>query len=424
MSERLVGVGLIGAGPVGLEVGRQLRSHGAEWGLELRGVAIKDPNKPRKLELPYTDVRSVLSDRKTKIIIDAAGGLEDARDRMLEAMNNEHSVVTPGKAAIATFAPLLFGAARSRGVDLKFEGAVGGGIPIVSPMLERIKVDRVRGIKGIVNGTTNWMLTQMARRGISFRTTKNQAISKGFAEADPTSDIDGTDAAYKLAILFMLGFNSWVDPKTISRRGIEDITPVDLDFAREFGYAAKLLAIAKRREDESVELRVTPALIRESHQLASVSDEFNAIYIDWEQGGPQMTWGRGAGGIATASAVLDDTSRAARNLEHGIDEPLTLDEEVQVANPGTVISEAYIRVELKNKPGSLEEMGRIFHRHNLNAENSLQRKRFAHIVRGEKVVPDIDTLSASEHRVFEAAVRDLKKSNRVVGTPTYIPFEE
>jgi len=439
-----IGVGVRGAGTVGGGVIRELQLHGQEWGIELRGVAVENPSKPdREFKGPhYTTGKDLLSDDLIRIIVEAPGGVtpEDSRDFMLDAMDSGRSVVTPAKAPIALFAPGLFEAARSRSVDLKFEGTVGGGIPVINPMLERVKVDRIQEIKGIVNGTTNYMLTEMARkvkegkkRGISFKSVLNEAIKVGYAETNPADDIEGRDVAYKLAIMSMLGFRSWVDPKSISTRGITDITPADLEFASEYitdeainGHTIKLLAIAKRsKDDDSIELRATPALISNDHQLARISGVFNAVYLDWELAGPQMITGRGAGREATTSAVLDDLKRAKDNLETGPDEIPSLDQAIQRKNPQDVVIAGYVRMYLKHIPGSAGIAYTILGLDDgLNLKDISQKEKFKKIVNGEVYKTDIVTFEPIEQWKVDRAIIALRKSDRVTEHPVFIPFEE
>lgn len=438
MSER-IGVGVRGAGTVGGGVIRELLLHGEEWGLELRGVAVDDPNKKgREFEGPlYTDSKGLLSDDRIRIVVEAPGGVtpKDSRDFMLEAINSGRSIVTPAKAPIALFAPQLFDAARSRSVDIQFEGTVAGGVPIVNPMRDRARVDRVEKIMGIVNGTTNHMLSEMEKavlkkkkRGANYRSVLNQAIAAGYAEADPTSDVEGEDAAYKLAILFMLGFNSWTDPRNIDRRGITDISPVDLDFANDFfqegfNHTIKLLAIADKIRDDLVELRVTPALVRRDHQLANIGGVFNAVRVGWELAGPQMFTGRGAGRDATTSAVVEDLRTAAENLERGPDNLPALNQSFRIREPQDVVRGGYVRMYLKDVEMSAGIAYTILGQNHLDLQHISQRGEFTKTVKGERYAADIVTFRPTQQENVDAALADLRKSDRVIERPIFIPFE-
>lgn len=341
MEGRPIGVGFVGAGNVGIEAIRGAQRIGPDRGYVVRGVAVRDPDKDRGINAPFTkDVRDILNDPSIDVFVEVAGGIEPARSWMADAMAKGMSVVSANKAAIAGSS--LINEATDRQVDLAFEASVGGGIPIIRPLINRSHVDEVIGIRGIVNGTTNYILSGMDR-GKEFDLVLGEAIEEGFAEAQHESDTDGHDAVQKLAILASLAFNSLISPEAVSRRGIIGITPFDLEFARQYqtdegksGYAVKLLAIARRQDDGSLELRVTPALISKDQLLARVNDEFNGIEVDWKNAGPQLTYGRGAGGAATASAVMDDIDRVVQNRKRGVvDELPNLDSKLFIAQRGS-----------------------------------------------------------------------------------------
>ncbi|MBI2032487.1 MAG: homoserine dehydrogenase [Candidatus Levybacteria bacterium] len=345
MSERVegrpIGIGLVGAGTVGIEVIRTIQQIGPDRGYVVKGVAVRDPHKDRGINAPFTkDVKDILEDPSIDIFVEVAGGIEPARSWMADAMARGMSVVSANKAAIAGSS--LINEATERQVDFAFEASVGGGIPIIRPLITRSFVDDVIRIRGIVNGTTNYALTQMAK-GEDFDSVIAEAQRKGFAEANYESDTQGYDSRYKLAILASLAFKKLIDPESISRVGITGITPVDLEFARQYqtdeggpGYSVKLLAIATRQDDGSLVLEVTPALISKDQLLALVNDEFNGIEVDWKNAGPQLTYGRGAGGVATASAVNEDIDRVVRNKRLGIvDELPRLDSGLYIAQRGS-----------------------------------------------------------------------------------------
>ncbi|OGH07226.1 MAG: hypothetical protein A2171_02755, partial [Candidatus Levybacteria bacterium RBG_13_35_9] len=306
--ESRIGVGMIGLGTVGGGVEKWFQQGGGETqGLELRRIAVANPDKPRDTQVPLTsDIKDVIKDPSIQIVIEVMGGIDPASGYITDALNEGKSVITANKAAIATNMPHLFEAARTRNADLAFEASVGGGIRIIH-VINSFQAERIEAIKAILNGTSNYILTQM-EKGLTFDEALIQAQEKGFAESNHLSDTGGYDTRYKLTILASLGFNTWFDPEAISRRGMADISPIDLDFAAKYGveegesgYSVKLLAIAKRREDNSVELRVTPALISKDHPLSSVRDEYNAVYLEGSNAGPQMLTGKGAGREATTS---------------------------------------------------------------------------------------------------------------------------
>lgn len=343
MEGRPIGVGFVGAGNVGIEAIRGAQRIGPDRGYVVRGVAVRDPDKDRGINAPFTkDVRDILNDPSIDVFVEVAGGIEPARSWMADAMAKGMSVVSANKAAIAGSS--LINEATDRQVDFAFEASVGGGIPIIRPLITRSFVDEVIGIRGILNGTTNYVLTQMAK-GEDFDSAITRAQEKGFAEANYESDTEGYDSRYKLAILASLAFRKLIDPESISRVGMTGITPVDLELARQYqtdeggpGYSIKLLAIATRQDDGSLVLEVTPALIKKDQLLALVNDEFNGIEVDWKNGGPHLTYGRGAGGVATASAVMDDIDRVVQNRKRGVvDELPKLDSVVYLVKPGSDI---------------------------------------------------------------------------------------
>ncbi|MBP9716518.1 MAG: homoserine dehydrogenase [Candidatus Levybacteria bacterium] len=432
MAER-IGVGVRGAGTVGGGVIRELIKNGPDWGLELRGVAVNNPANPnREFDGPhYTTSSQLLEDPNIKIIVEATGGVIPAISAafMTDAMGAGKSVVTPAKAPVALYPDQLFEAARQNNVDFQFEGTVGGGIPVVNTLRRRTNVDRVMGITGIVNGTTNHILTQMRDRGMSFEDALAEAQAAGYAEADPTSDIEGQDAAFKLAILFMLGFNSIVNPLTIERKGISDVTAADLHFANNYvgdgntTHDIKLLAIAKRRDDGLFEARVTPAIIRRDNPLASVNGVFNGVKVDWELADSQMYTGRGAGRDATTSAVLEDIRTAAVNLGKGPDDLPTLDGQAELEEPEDIQRAGYIRMLLAHKPMSAGEAYMIMGESGLNITDIQQERQFKTVVNGEPHIPDIVVFEPARQEVIQSALEDLSFSDRVEGTPVFIPFE-
>ena len=429
--ESRIGVGMIGLGTVGGGVEKWFRQGGGEaHGLELRRVAVANPDKPRETQFPLTgSVQDIIKDPKIQIVIEVMGGITPASDYIFDAINEGKSVITANKAAVATKMPEVFDAARSRNADFAFEASVGGGIRIIQ-VINSFQAERIEAVKAILNGTSNYILTQM-EKGLSFDEALLDAQKMGFAESDHSSDTGGYDTRYKLAILASLGFNTWFDLELIDRKGMADISPIDLDFASKYGveegesgYAVKLLAIAKRRGDNFVELRVTPALISRDHQLASVRDEYNAVYLEGSNAGPQMLWGKGAGREATTSAVTMDLLRVASNLRVGITGYLpTLDGDTQVVDPTTVETAGYFRVNLKHVPGSGERFFGIMRQNGLNVADSLQRKRFAQVIEGETVIPDINTIEPAPQKNIEQALSDLKTSDRIIGEPLFIPFE-
>ncbi len=325
MEER-VRVGILGCGHVGGALVRLIHDHAdviearAGVPLEVARVAVADLGKERDLPLParcFTDdAQSVVGDPDVDIVVEVIGGIEPARALIVEALMGGKPVVTANKELIATHGRELFETAEGAGVDILFEASVGGGIPLIRPLRESLAGDRIRRVMGIVNGTTNYILTRMTDAGASFADALADAQALGFAETDPTADVEGFDAAAKAAIIASIAFGARVVAGDVYREGIADITLDDIASARDLGYVVKLLAVAEEF-DGAVAVRVHPAMVPVRHPLAAVRDSFNAVFIEGDAVGELMLYGRGAGGVPTASAVLGDLVDAAKNLVEG-----------------------------------------------------------------------------------------------------------
>lgn len=319
-------VGLLGLGTIGGAVADLLLRRRDEIAaraaipIVLYRIAAAHPGRPRAVALPdgalVGDARLVIDDPDVDVVVEVIGGIEPARTYITSALARGKSVVTANKQLMASRGDELLSAAASAGVDLFFEASVCGGIPVLKTIRESLAADEIRLIMGILNGTTNYILTRMARDGVSFGEALVDAQQHGFAESDPTDDVDGHDTAAKLAILASSAFGSRVAGADVFREGISGITTREIAYARDLGYVVKLLAIA-READGAIEARVHPALLPVGHPLAAVSDELNAVMIEGDPVGPVVLEGRGAGGGPTASAVVGDLIDAARNLKRG-----------------------------------------------------------------------------------------------------------
>ncbi|MDR7536228.1 MAG: homoserine dehydrogenase [Armatimonadota bacterium] len=319
-------VGLLGLGTVGSAVARLLSERADELARQagvpivLHRVAVAHPERARAVSLPpgtlVGDARAVVADPAVAVVVEVMGGIEPARSYLLEALAGGKAVVTANKQLMSTRGDELHAAAEAAGVDLCFEASVAGGLPIIKTIREALAGNRIRQLLGIINGTTNFILTRMTRDGVSFGEALADAQQRGFAEADPTDDIDGHDAAAKLAILASVAFGCRVTSADVYREGIGEVTPRMIAYSRELGYVVKPLAIA-RNDGGAVEVRVHPALLPAHHPLAGVGDEVNAVLIEADPVGLLMLEGPGAGGGPTASAVLGDVVDVARNLRAG-----------------------------------------------------------------------------------------------------------
>ncbi|MBM7776523.1 homoserine dehydrogenase [Actinokineospora baliensis] len=324
MTAKPIRVALLGCGTVGTQIVRLLTEQADDLaprvgaGIELVGIAVRRPNKHRDVpaELLTTDAAALVTRPDVDVVVEVIGGIEPTRGWLLAALNAGKSVVTANKALLAEHAGELFEAADRTGADLYFEAAVAGAIPLLRPLRESLAGDRITRVMGIVNGTTNFILSAMDETGAGYAETLDEASRLGYAEADPTADVDGYDAASKAAILASLAFHTRVTAGDVYREGISAVTSADFAAARALGRTIKLLAICERvstPDGESVAVRVHPAMIPRSHPLAGVSGAFNAVFVEAEAAGQLMFYGQGAGGAPTASAVLGDLVAVARN---------------------------------------------------------------------------------------------------------------
>jgi homoserine dehydrogenase len=363
-------IGMLGCGVVGTQVARLLAHHQQELStrsgarLVLSKIAVRDLTIPRAgvdTALLTTDANSVVSDPEIDIIIEVMGGIEPARELVLAAISHGKSVVTANKALLATHGADLYSAAVKQVVDLYYEAAVAGAIPILRPLRESLVGDHVTRITGIVNGTTNFILTKMDEEGLAFGEALAQAQSLGYAEADPTADIEGFDAAAKAAILAGLAFHTRVASTDVYREGITAITAADVAVAKSMNHVIKLLAIAELTPDDHISVRVHPALIPRTHPLASVREAFNAVFVEAESAGELMFYGRGAGGEPTASAILGDVVAVARNKTTGATGPRESDyADRSIASIGEVRTQYLIRLDVADKPGVLAAVAQAF----------------------------------------------------------------
>lgn len=382
---RTIGVGLIGLGTVGSGVVEIFDRHRADFarraGVDIELVRFADRSTDRfaALGLPAdrctTDVAELIADPAVDIVIELIGGTGVAKDVVLSALRAGKSVVTANKALMASSGQEVMDAASSAGVDIAFEAAVGGGIPIIGPLKHSLVSNEILAVAGIVNGTTNYMLTRMADDGLDYATALAEAQAKGFAEADPTADVDGHDAAAKIAILASIAFNSRVTVDKVPVEGIRPITPVDIAYAAEMGYAIKLMAIA-RRTAGAIDIRVHPTMIPVTHPLASVSGVYNAIYVTGDAVGETMFFGEGAGSLPAASAVVGDVIETARHIRSGCLDLVgcTCNESLEVRDLAQLETRYFIRFAVADKPGVLAAVASKFGEHGVSIASVIQKR--------------------------------------------------
>ncbi len=371
-------VGLLGCGNVGAAVVRMLSDHSEEIArragaaVVVRRVAVRDIAKSRPIsirpEVLTTDAAEVVRDQAVDVVVEVMGGLEPARSLILAALAAGKPVVTANKELLSTRGKELFRAAAQAGVDLLFEASVGGGIPLIRPLREHLAGDRIVRFVGIVNGTTNYVLTRMTEEGLSMEDALQEARALGYAESDPTDDVEGHDTAAKAAILATIAFDLPVAADDVYREGITRISADDIAFARRLGYVVKLLAIAEASAG-GVSVRVHPAMIPREHPLASVRESFNAVFVEGERVGPLMLYGRGAGGDPTATSVVGDIIDLARTRGAGSltlvgHAAITEEDGGRVLQPmSELFSQYYLLMRVVDRPGVLAAIAQAFANH-------------------------------------------------------------
>lgn len=385
MEQEPIRVGLMGLGTVGGGVFKVLQSNGDAIATKLgRPITIarileKNTSKaeglPGARELLTDNPSDILDDPSINIVVEVLGGLEPAREFILRALANRKNVVTANKDLLALHGQEILETAKNNGVDFLFEASVGGGIPIIHPLKEFLGGNRMRQVLGIVNGTTNYILTKMATEGKEFSDALAEAQALGYAEANPSADVQGDDAARKIAILASIAFNTRVTYPDVYIEGITKISSGDIRYAGELGYVIKLLAIA-RETDGQVEARVHPALLSRKHPLAAVSDVFNAIFIEGDAVGEAMFYGRGAGRMPTASAIVGDIMEEARNIIRGTTARVTCTcyRNLPIRPMGELESKYYLRLTVKDQPGVMATITGVLGNQQVSLASVIQKR--------------------------------------------------
>jgi homoserine dehydrogenase len=400
LAKESIKVGLIGLGTVGsgtariLHENRQLIQDRLGVPIRLALVADMDPRKRAILPdsgIPFvTDFRAVVDDPQVDIVVELIGGIEPAKTILLSALKNKKHVVTANKALLAEYGEEIYEAATRSGSEIGFEGSVAGGIPIIRILKEGLTANRIESFYGIINGTSNYILTKMTEERLPFEPVLSEAQRLGYAESNPILDIQGIDSAHKLSILVNLAYGTPVNVKEIYTEGITQITPLDIEYAREFGYRIKLLAIAKKSGDE-IEARVHPTMVPENEMIASVNGVFNAIYLMGDAAGPQMYYGRGAGTLPTGSAVVSDLIDISRNiLLGGSQEERAFRPRVplmsylpdkrrpaRIKSIDEIESFYYIRFMVLDNPGVLSHLAGVLGDHQISISSVIQKGRLA-----------------------------------------------
>lgn len=426
-----VKVGLVGTGTVGGGCLDILRNHKEEFKrhfgveIELARVCSRKSNVAEEFGLGdifTTDFHEVVNDPEIDLVIELIGGTAIAKEVVMDALRNGKSVVTANKALMATSGEEIMGLAAEKDAEIAFEASVGGAIPIIVPLKHSLIANRIDSIMGIVNGTTNYMLTRMDEDGMSYEDVLKEAQQKGYAEADPTADVDGLDAAAKIAILASIAFNSRVTMDQVYAEGIRRISPIDLAMAHEMGYAVKLLAHAYRT-DAGIDVRVHPTMIPVSHQLATVNGVFNAIYTVGDAAGECMFFGEGAGAGPAASAVMGDVLEVARHLQMGI-KPIvgcTCTDSLPILSIEDLKTKYYIRFVVADRSGVLAAAADIFAKYDVSVKTVTQRGNAA-----RDDVSLVFVTHTAEERNVRKAIDDILALDGVVtgGFPSVIRVQD
>jgi homoserine dehydrogenase len=416
-------VGIIGLGTVGKEVVRILRNFDPPE-VELKKIAEINPVIPKDLEIPpcllTNDATELLEDKEIRVIVELIGGIEPARSYILRAMENGKDVVTANKALLAQDWELIHSAAVRCGVRVLFEAAVGGGIPIIRSIRTLLNSNHIQSIFGIINGTCNYILTQMEEKGKGFNEVLEEAKALGYAEADPSLDISGEDTAHKLAILSSLIFGGVVRMEDIYIEGIEKITHKDITYAwEEFGYRIKLLGIAKR-VNGGAEVRVHPTMIPKGHLLSSIGGIYNAIYLCGDNVGPLLFYGQGAGGMTTASSVVSDLLYLAQTLRKPLQDYKVINRgRVEIKRIEELVTKYYVRFTALDQPGVLASISSILAKNGISIASVIQKER----KQGEVVPIVMLTHEAKEKRMMDA-IREIDKLDVVKERSLVIRCEE
>jgi homoserine dehydrogenase len=432
---KTISLGLIGFGTIGTGVVKLLQESielirkrlGAN--IFLKKIADLDITTPRQVTvdatLLTTDTKDILDDPEISIVIELIGGYEPARTFILDAIRKKKHVVTANKALLATFGNEIFHAAEENGIDIGFEASVGGTIPIIKTLKESLVANRIKSIYGIINGTSNYILSKMTDEGKSFDSVLKEAQKLGFAEADPTVDIEGIDTAHKLAIILSLAYGRRVELEDIHREGITGISQRDIEFARELGYRIKLLAIAAQREGY-IEARIHPTMIPLHHLLANVNGNFNAFHIVGDSAGSVFLYGQGAGMMPTASAVLGDIVDISRNLLMGIAGRVParsmkeyVIHDIELMSFNDIFTNYYFRFAALDRPGVLSKIAGILGDNNISIAAVIQKGR-----QKAGPVPIVMTTHKSKENDVQKAIREIDRLEIIHGKTVVIRIED
>jgi homoserine dehydrogenase len=427
-----INIGIIGFGTVGAGTARILLKKRKElekkvgFSIALKKIADLDTRRDRGVKISkgvlINDANAIINDPGIDIVVELIGGIHPAKEIVIEALKNGKHVVTANKALLAEQGKDIFRAASRSGVDIGYEASVAGSIPIIKVVRESLIGNRINNVYGIINGTANYILTKMTEEGVDFKSVLKEAQDLGYAEADPTFDIEGIDSAHKLTIMASLSYGIPLSFKKVFTEGITKITPIDIQFAQEFGYRIKLLAIAKLVGNE-VELRVHPTMIPAEYLISSVNGVFNAIYINGDATGEALYYGKGAGEMPTGSAVVSDIVDIARKISANGNEgvqftALPVNKALKVKKMEDIHTNYYLRLSALDKPGVLSRISGILGSHNISIKSMIQKGR-----KKEKAVPLVMMTHEAREKDMVRALREINRLSIISGKPMYLRVE-
>jgi len=406
----IIGFGTVGAGTVRILLqNKELLKERTGFEINLKRIADLDITRDRGMHISgdilTTNADALLDDPQIDIVVELIGGIRPARDLILKGIRNRKHIVTANKALLATAGNEIFNAALEAGVEIGFEASVAGGIPIIKIIREGLVANRIKAVYGIINGTSNYILTKMTEEHVEFSEALKEAQNLGYAEADPTLDVEGIDSAHKLAILASLAYSIPISFNGIYREGISKVSPQDIEFASEFGYKVKLLAIAKET-DNAVELRVHPTMIPEEYLISKVDGPFNAIYVEGDATGSTLYYGRGAGDMPTGSAVVSDIVDIARNIKKNAIGRMPIMTRTlrdrRIKTMDDVVSKYYFRFSALDRPGVLSKISGILGNYNISIASVIQKGR-----RVGEAVPLVVLTHEAEEKDVGQALREI-----------------
>ena len=419
-------IGILGMGTVAtglmtlLSDNKEIIERKSETEFQVTKVLVKDMNKKREVPLQQevftSKIEDIIDNEEIHLVVELIGGIHPAYEFVKKALKNGKHVVTANKALIATYGEELEGIADENGVYLRYEASVAGGIPIINTLKNSVESNEIKEIIGIVNGTTNYILTQMSERGLEFEEALKEAQDLGFAEADPSSDIDGDDAMYKIAILSYVAFGQPMHVDKICKEGITRISKEDIQYAKELGYTIKLVATA-RKEDHHLEMMVYPALLPMKHPIALAQNEYNAVVIKGNGLDDIMLYGKGAGALPTGSSVLNDMIEIAKNLrdQKKVYNRVKTQDPLLVDNKGH--RQYYIRLDVIDKPGVMGQLTKIFGEHGIGLVSVSQLKR------SEMVAPLVFITYETDQKMMKEVLCDIKKYSEVLKIASILAVE-